>query len=573
MYRFLLVFSVLVFGILLLTNADLFVRSDEFYYYHTAKTIVDEGSFVTSEKPAYWDSAAPWTKGFYNGNYISVTSPGTSIVNVPALFISKIVGNTFNYHNDYFIAYNGHTIFDGIFLLLNSTIFFFGALWYTAKILRKLGFSKRKTLYSILAVTISSYVLWYVILLPIFTHVYEMFFISMLIYHTLVQLEKSSRTNLIMIGIAMGFLFLIRPIYAVIILLTLGLIAVRTYSRGIKKLLIRFSLIFVSSLPFLIIYGLYNLQSYGKLITSGYAITGSSDFDFSKFSGFNILFSLDKGWLVYSPIILFSLIGLFLFYKRSKLLAVYLLSSILLIVMLYGFWPSWWGGGSFGSRFLIFAVPICSIGLANFWIYFRETRWRRLSVWLSILFVIYSGSILLLYRITPSISDFQYPILYFYNQYLIAKDSSSIKEFLETNLKNIQGGSTIPAIVLGRMDYLLKPEVDYDVITLKNLTPPNAKPSNESIQAFIINKETKTVYEFEVNSNLENLPSIDCSEDCKINDKLLERSDLTTLSGYEFVGQILDLKYDLYIQTGRNVILRGNPKLVDLSDFTIKLFN
>lgn len=43
------------FFILFLTQGDPFVRSDGFYYYHTAKTLVDKGSFATNDEPILGD--------------------------------------------------------------------------------------------------------------------------------------------------------------------------------------------------------------------------------------------------------------------------------------------------------------------------------------------------------------------------------------------------------------------------------------------------------------------------------------------------------------------------------------
>ncbi len=564
--KWILVVCVTSFLALLLTNADIFVKSDEFYYFHTAKTIVDKGSFVTDEKPIYWDYAAPWTKGFYNDNYISVTSPGTALLNVPALFASKVVGNTIDFHNDYFIEYNGHTIFDGIFLLVNSTIFFFGSLWLTYKIMLRLNFSRRIGLFSIVTVVISSYALWYVILLPMFTHVYEMFFVALLIYSTLLQIDKPSRRNLALLGVGMGFLFLIRPIFATVILISWIVLLLKTKQFGWKHLAKQTVGIFLSSLPFLILYLIYNYQSYGNALASGYAVTGSSDFDFSTFNGLNILFSLDKGWLVFSPIIIFSLIGLIMYFKRDRGISLYFLLSIFSVIAIYGFWPSWWGGGSYGSRFIIFAVPICTIGLAYFLNSIRKVRLKKIVIFISVLFTVYSGSILLLYRVTGSNSDFAYPLSYFEKQIEIARNSSSIKDYLTTNVANLQGGSSFVALVLGRMDYVLKPEIIENKLTFRYFEPPFAKKASEFAEALLVDKQNQVVYKLEINSDLDDLPVINL-ENIK-----LEVVDLTFVDGSKFVGEIVNSDYDFYLEIRKNLILRGEPKLVELSTNTIKIF-
>ena len=62
------------------------------------------------------------------------------------------------------------------------------------------------------------------------------------------------------------------------------------------------------------------------------------------------LFSYRKGWLVYSPILVFALVGLF--YMKNKLKA-YLFPTLFIlpiIIYLLSCWWSWWFGGGFGSR-------------------------------------------------------------------------------------------------------------------------------------------------------------------------------------------------------------------------------
>ena len=169
---FISILFIIIFG-------EPFVRSDSFYYYQTAKTLVEEGNFVTDKKPLHWDAAASWTKTIYKNNYVSVASPGNALFNIPPLFISKLLNNNVNYYNEYFIAYNGHTLFDGTFLLLNAFIFFWTSLFLIYKSLRLLNFSRRKSVFSIFAVTMSSYVLWYVYLLPsLYTYLRNFLFFS-----------------------------------------------------------------------------------------------------------------------------------------------------------------------------------------------------------------------------------------------------------------------------------------------------------------------------------------------------------------------------------------------------------
>lgn len=550
--RLLWVIFIIVSLILFLTQAEFFVRSDGFYYYHTAKSIVDHGSFVTTEEPTYWDTAAPWTRTVLEDRYISVASPGTAILNVPALFVSKVVDQFIDLDDNYFLEYNGHTLLEGIFMVVNSYIFFVASLILIFKILRGLGFSERNSLVSISLSIFSSYVLWYVFVLPIFTHVYELFFASLLLFCFLKIKNNSEMKYLLLMGISSGLLFLIRPIFLLLILV-FWLFVLHKKNR-IKKAIC----LFLSFVPFLALYFIYNLVSYGNFFTSGYSATGIV-FDLSTFNGLNILFSIHRGWLVYSPIFIFALFGLLLGLITKRLIFVVCWISILLGVAIYGFWPNWWGGGSYGSRFLIYTLPFSAIGLSYFINKIKYSKYRLVVIFLMTLFFIYSTSLFFLYRVTPLKSDFYLPSYFFEIQIKRLNESQSIKDYISKNLMNVQWGSTIPIIISGRMDYLMRFDIYEDKLYLTSIVKP--KISNQELPSaldlYLVNKSDREVYKLRFsNMNISQKIDIDCDIHCE---KVTEIVD----SGFEisrFSGVVLNESYDLYIENGQNVQLRGEPK-------------
>lgn len=551
---------------LFLTQAELFVRSDGFYYYHTAKSIIDHGSFVTTEEPEYWDTAAPWARTVFEGRYISVASPGTALLNVPILFISKVMDNVIDLDDTYFLEYNGHTLLEGFFMVLNSYLFFVLALVLVYKILRKLGFSERNSLISISLSIISSYILWYVFIFPIFTHVYEFFFVALLCFVFLKYKENSARRFLLFIGISSGFLFLIRPIFLVIFPI-FWLFAL--YKSSLRKLFLNIFYLGLGSLPFLLIYLIYNFVSYGSFFSSGYSVTGIN-FDLSSFNGLNVLFSIHRGWLVYSPIFIFSFVGLFFALKINKLISILSFWSIFAGVIIYGFWPSWWGGGSFGSRFFIYTLPFCIIGLAFFFSKIKNLKYRNFIVIIAILFLVYSSSLLLLYRVTGFKSEFYLPTDFFAVQLERVSESSSFEEYLRKNFINMQTGSSIPIILDGRMDYLIRFEREYDKIGISITEPKISKQEFPSVlEVFLVNKKDKKVYLTKLyDIKTGETFDVSCRENCVEVNELVENS----LEFSRYSGIILDEEFDLYIENGQNVQLRGEFILWNNWDRYYRLF-
>jgi dolichyl-phosphate-mannose-protein mannosyltransferase len=75
-----------------------------------------------------------------------------------------------------------------------------------------------------------------------------------------------------------------------------------------------------------------------------------------------VLVSPSRGLLVYSPFVLFSLLGMAVVWRRGgdRLLR-YLTPGVVLTVLLYSKWGIWWGGSSYGPRLLADLGPVLAL--------------------------------------------------------------------------------------------------------------------------------------------------------------------------------------------------------------------
>ena len=155
---------------------------------------------------------------------------------------------------------------------------------------------------------------------------------------------------------------------------------------------------------------LYNYISYGNAFTSGYGIVRGENFDFSQFNFLNELFSPQRGWFVYSPVYLLGVIGNILAFRRHKLVAGASLFLIFAIALIYGFWPAWWGGGSFGNRFMLVAAAPAAVGIGLLWHWTRNKSVNLLTYTIELRFLLkvaiivlacWSVMLTVFYRITP----------------------------------------------------------------------------------------------------------------------------------------------------------------------------
>lgn len=78
-----------------------------------------------------------------------------------------------------------------------------------------------------------------------------------------------------------------------------------------------------------------------------------------------ILIGYRKGWLIYTPMMIFAFIGFISLYKKHHQLFPVLFTYALISLYLTSAWGCWWYGGSFGMRALVecsvaFAVPMAA---------------------------------------------------------------------------------------------------------------------------------------------------------------------------------------------------------------------
>lgn len=103
-------------------------------------------------------------------------------------------------------------------------------------------------------------------------------------------------------------------------------------------------------------------------------------------NGFYIHFlSVDRGVIYYTPVVLLGILGIFVVYKKNRVITALLLSVIGVNILLYSMWGDPWGGWAFGSRYLIPSYALLSIlaviSLEN---YRRKTLFTLIFLTLSI---------------------------------------------------------------------------------------------------------------------------------------------------------------------------------------------
>jgi len=145
-----------------------------------------------------------------------------------------------------------------------------------------------------------------------------------------------------------------------------------TFSKLLFSHLFFALMLLVSTLPIF----LTRYIIYGNAFESGYIPL--RNWLWSSPAFLSVLFSSDHGLLTWTPVLLFSILGLFLFWRRAPRIGSPLLAAFLAFYIFIACYPNWDGISSYGNRFFVSLSPLFVLGLAvsleRFATFFRSRR-------------------------------------------------------------------------------------------------------------------------------------------------------------------------------------------------------
>ncbi len=136
---------------------------------------------------------------------------------------------------------------------------------------------------------------------------------------------------------------------------------------------------------------------YGNAFESGYIPLRAWLWSSPAF--LSVLFSSNHGLLTWTPVLLFSILGLFLYWRRVPGIGTPLIFAFLAFYVLIACYPDWDGISSYGNRFFVSLTPLFILGLAvsleRFATFFHSRRaaFATVVVFLALL-VLWNGGLI-----------------------------------------------------------------------------------------------------------------------------------------------------------------------------------
>ena len=345
------------------------IDQDVIYYYGylPATFIYHDWSFSFTGKPGLPETG--WSIPLPNGKRIQKMTMGTAMLYAPffglAHAVTKITGGV---ANGYSLNYHIALIWAGVF-------YFILGLFFLRKILLQF-IPDHAVALVLITISLGTNLFVYASWEGAMSHVYSFFVFALALWIFLKWLTTPKIWLSILLGVALGLIVLIRP-SNIMFILFLGLYLFfrdRSFKENRELIFIlRWKLLLLAGAALLVWVPqlIYWKMNSGQFIVYSYQ---GERFYFNNPQIINGLFSYNKGWLVYTPLMWLAIAGLFVMRGKLKGWLVPTAVSMTISIYIIFSWWCWWYGGGFSARALVEYYVIMSFPLGAFFTYILQAK-------------------------------------------------------------------------------------------------------------------------------------------------------------------------------------------------------
>ncbi|MEN8252479.1 MAG: hypothetical protein ABFQ53_02790, partial [Patescibacteria group bacterium] len=351
------------------------VQGDGVFYYGWATSVIfDYDIDLTNqlESVAEYDF---YSKKFIEEKITTVTgyvpNPyafGTAILWSPFVILAKIIENIWQTGNFETDGYSAIYMFS-----INFASFLFGVLAFFVVYKTLLFYFDRKISFlSVFVMWLSTPWIYYQFFEPSMSHSASLMMVSLFFWYSMRAINIKKYSWWIFGSIV--FLMIAVRWQNVLFVIVIAPLFVKYFSKRINiESLIA---IFFGSAFFVFLQMIFWKLTYGSyiLIPQGNAFLGKS------FYFVDTLFSTNRGFLLWSPIIFLSIMGFFYIFRKNKLIAIICISAFLFQWLLNSVLSDPGGGDAFGGRRFINTIPFLSVSLAAFF----EKFWHKKIIFIGV---------------------------------------------------------------------------------------------------------------------------------------------------------------------------------------------
>ena len=302
-----------------------------------------------------------WYEKLENGNRLVVTSMGLSFMYAPFFFVAHWLAPLLGQEAD------GFSNIYQLMLTLAGLFYAFLGLILLRRLLQRY-FDPVVTSIVLIAIGLGTNLFYYASKEAAMPHAFNFFLITLFVTQVLQWYKKPGWRNSLILGLLFGLIALVRPsnILLFLFLFLYGVTSWRSLAERVMFYLQRWYLVLIMLFGFFIPWipqFLYWKAITGHYLFLTYAEKGAT-FYFAHPHILESLFSFRKGWLIYTPVMIFALAGLIILRTRARSWFLALVIYVAAMIYVQSSWWCWWFGGGWGLRPYISMYPLLAIPMA-----------------------------------------------------------------------------------------------------------------------------------------------------------------------------------------------------------------
>ncbi len=295
-----------------------------------------------------------------SGYWVNKYSMGMAVLYMPAFFVGQIGAKIFGFAPD------GLSAPYQIALTVWSFIFSVIGIIFLRKILLKY-FSDTITALLIILIGLGTNYFQNVVYSGSMPHNYLFTMYALLIWYTIKWHENQKISYVVLIGLICGLSTLSRPseIISVFIPILWGIKSKEDLLTKLELATQKWSHLLLAAIVACL--ACFTQLAYWKMTTGQWFYnsydTPGEGFDFLSPYTWNVLFSFRKGWFVYTPVMLFAVVGFYFLKQKNNAIFYSLFLYFILNLYIVSSWSCWWYADSFSQRALVQSYPVMAFPL------------------------------------------------------------------------------------------------------------------------------------------------------------------------------------------------------------------
>jgi len=341
--------------------------------------------FVENYEAQYYPANRAVFKEFRNeanGKVVNKYFPGMAILWLPFFLFGHLMAWLEIFPRDGYSLPYQYAIALSAFMFL-----WLGARWLR-KLLLELGSNDKTASFLTIVIALGTNLLFFVVIEPSMTHVYSFALITGFALFTQRLFHDYKPKWFVKSLLLFTLIFLIRPTNGLVIMLV-------PFLAGSKETMVRVFRTVVANKP-LLVRGLVQASilvaiplvlwfiQTGKPLVYTYA---GEKLNFLRPEIFNILFSFNRGWFLYTPAAFISLFGFVGLYRQDRYKFWWLASFLIVFIYVVSCWWVWYYASKFGQRVFIDIYAVIAVLLLYLYAILRSGLLKKLLSSLLILLI------------------------------------------------------------------------------------------------------------------------------------------------------------------------------------------